>query len=189
MSQGGCHLPSYSGPYTDSLRHCRHCSILEILVYTLWCLPFLKHSLNIVLIELHIGVDWYHFSVRATTSSAASSVFAAKIHVLRLSQMRTSTLRMDLISSELLHAIVSFRSLILSLATFLRSKWPLIVLNKISLALILRCLDAFTTESSVQAAFNDQHSVQVKRSIVKEHKIFEIEGKAVAISYAKNNFK
>lgn len=88
------------------------------------------------------------------------------------------------------------------------------------LALILRCLDAFTTESSIQAAFVDQHNVQIKRcyvmrdrntntsrcfavaelptvadaykvvdTIMKEHKIFEIEGKAIAINYAKNNFK
>ncbi|VDM34971.1 unnamed protein product [Hydatigera taeniaeformis] len=85
--------------------------------------------------------------------------------------------------------------------------------------LVLRCLDAFTTESSIQAAFIDQHNVQIKRcyvlrdrntnisrcfavaelptvadaykvvdTIVKEHKIFEIEGKAIAINYAKNNF-
>ncbi|KAM7540328.1 hypothetical protein Aperf_G00000034441 [Anoplocephala perfoliata] len=84
--------------------------------------------------------------------------------------------------------------------------------------LILRCLDAFTSESSVQAAFTDQHSVQIKRcfivrdasnnssrfavaelptvadaykvvdTIVKDHKIFEIEGKAIAVAYAKNNF-
>ena len=30
---------------------------------------------------------------------------------------------------------------------------------------------------------------KVVDTIVKEHKIFEIEGKAVAINYAKNNFK
>uniref|UniRef100_A0A915EXV6 RNA binding protein 5 n=1 Tax=Echinococcus canadensis TaxID=519352 RepID=A0A915EXV6_9CEST len=85
--------------------------------------------------------------------------------------------------------------------------------------LILRCLDAFTAESSIQAAFIDQHNVQIKRcyvlrdrntntsrcfavaelptvadaykvvdTIMKEHKIFEIEGKAIAINYAKNNF-
>ncbi|VDL62022.1 unnamed protein product [Hymenolepis diminuta] len=84
--------------------------------------------------------------------------------------------------------------------------------------LILRCLDAYTTEASIQAAFSDQHSVQIKRcfivrdgsnnasrfavaelstvadaynvidTIMKEHKIFEIEGKAIAVGYAKNNF-
>nr|CDS33947.1 RNA binding protein 5 [Hymenolepis microstoma] len=84
--------------------------------------------------------------------------------------------------------------------------------------LILRCLDAYTTEASIQAAFSDQHNLQVKRcfivrdgsnnssrfavaelptvadaynvidTIIKEHKIFEIEGKAIAVGYAKNNF-
>uniref|UniRef100_A0A5K3EN32 G-patch domain-containing protein n=2 Tax=Mesocestoides corti TaxID=53468 RepID=A0A5K3EN32_MESCO len=85
--------------------------------------------------------------------------------------------------------------------------------------LVLRCLDALTTEASIQAAFSEHDNVQIKRchvmrdnttnvsrcfaiaelpsvadaykvvdTIVKEHKIFEIEGKAIAVNYAKNNF-
>lgn len=86
--------------------------------------------------------------------------------------------------------------------------------------MILRCLDALTTEATIQTAFGAYAQVQMKRclvmrdsvtnasrcfafvelasvadayrvvdTIVKEHKLFEIDGKAVAANYAKNNFK
>ncbi|VDN08796.1 unnamed protein product [Dibothriocephalus latus] len=85
--------------------------------------------------------------------------------------------------------------------------------------LILRCLDALTTEDSIRQAFQDIADVKVRQchvmrddvthvsrcfafaelpnvadaykvvdTIVREHQLFEIEGKAVAVSYAKNTF-
>lgn len=83
-----------------------------------------------------------------------------------------------------------------------------------SSALVLRFIDSLTTEAGIREAFQSSVNSNVRRihlvrdscyalvelqsvadafavveKVTKENKLFEIEGKAITVSYTKNNFK